>query len=109
DRVADLRPGSQPDRDHDDDRADADDDAQHRQQRAHLVLEDALRCDAYEVGCFHAAPARTLSPSSARSFAASRRCSTSWSRRICPSLTSTIRLWYSAISCSCVTSRMVMP
>ena len=41
-----LGPGA--DGDHDDDRRDADDDAQHRQERADLVLEDRLPGDSHD-------------------------------------------------------------
>src|SRR5688572_32749656 len=39
---ADARAGAVADGHHDDDRGDADDDAEHRQRGAHLVLADAL-------------------------------------------------------------------
>lgn len=53
DLLFDLGLGPFPDGDHDDDRTNPDDDSQHRQERAHLVLDDALSGYFYETKCLH--------------------------------------------------------
>src|ERR1035437_6062029 len=119
DRRCDLRLRAVADSDHHDYRADADHDAEHREQRAHLVLEDALPGELEQRALFHAAPTATgvasvtttgsTLPRARRSSAALCRSVTGSSWMILPSRTSTTRFAYLATSGSWLTITIVMP
>ena len=85
DLLADAGARAVADRHHHDDRGHADDDAQHGQRRAHLVLANRLRGQLHQDHGFHAASVCV------RSSAALRRFLTGSSRRMRPSRISTIR------------------
>src|SRR6478672_12830406 len=79
DLALDLALRAVADRDHHDHGADADDDAEHRERRAHLVLEDALQRHAEDGLTGHAATSSStagMASSAARSSAAMCRSTT---------------------------------
>ncbi len=90
--LLDARPRAVPHCDHHDHGAHADDDPKHREQRAHLVLQDALRGDLDQDGFSHAVTASSRSSAAARSSAAMCRSVTASSWMMRPSRTSTERL-----------------
>src|SRR6185503_87755 len=85
------------DRDHDDDGADADDDAEHGKRAAQLVDRECAQRHAKELQRAHTAIAA----------AATGRCDSSDTR--CPSRKRSSRRPKRATSASCVTSTTVMP
>src|SRR6202041_3559991 len=96
DLVADRGPRTGADRHGDDDRGDADHDAEHRQERARTIAQQGHECHARDDGTFN-------DTANSVGFGAAE------SERIRPSRNVTVRLAKAATSGSWVTSMIVMP
>src|SRR6185369_9663960 len=104
-RLFDLGLGAFADADGEDDGADADDHAERRQERAHLVAHERAQGDAQRVQDAHAASSGGSSATAAAASFGFCRVSD----MTCPSRMTTTRAAYSAMSGSCVTRTTMMP
>src|SRR5262249_27997018 len=116
-RLFDLGLGALADGHHGDDRADADDDAERGEKRAHLVAQEGAHRHAQRLQQAHDCTLRVAASmassssgeGSARAAAAASLGAWRSSERTRPSRITITRAAYSAMSGSCVTSTTVMP